>query len=191
MRRTAHQHCKVFHKPPPPKSSRPAVCPAPKQIPKPSTPQAEINEGYTLNLSSRPERSEAEGSAVRPHPKQISKKLPTPQANTKESHPTPFVIPTEAKRSGGICSAPPPQTNLHRSTGIINKWEATLDQQLPPLKTQRRAATTCISKIVGHCFPVTNIRPRLASYAIPFSTASAFTCCPAGSNPLKLIQAIT
>ena len=47
-------------------------------------------------LSSRPERSAVEGPAVSP--------LPTHNSNL--SHPSPLVIPTGAKRSGGICSAP-------------------------------------------------------------------------------------
>jgi len=47
-------------------------------------------------LSSRPERSVVEGSAVSPHPTH----------NSHLSHLSPLVIPTGAKRSGGICSAP-------------------------------------------------------------------------------------
>jgi hypothetical protein len=87
-------------------------------------------------LSSRPERSAAEGSAVfstrnqskRPstltlkincHPDRSEAKWrdllfrASPSSTPEGSATFPFVIPTEAKRSGGICSFSPPATKAN------------------------------------------------------------------------------
>jgi hypothetical protein len=61
-------------------------------------------------LSSRPKRSEVEGSAVRPSP------LPTSHSQT--STPNRGVIPTGAQRSGGTCCSSSVPSNLNGSATL-------------------------------------------------------------------------
>ena len=88
--------------------------------------------------------SEAKGSCRHLHPKQMQKTLPAPsKIRGKTTAPT-FVIPTEAKRSGGICSAPRPQTNLKTSHPLTTSEDGYRPNLVIPTEAKRSG---------GNCSP--------------------------------------
>jgi hypothetical protein len=93
------------------------ICSVPQPSTNPKTLHATSSnqrKQHTLNLSSRPERSEAEGSAVCPNPQQIPKHF-TPQAAINAGNTLSICHPdrSEAKRRDLQCALAPKQIPKH------------------------------------------------------------------------------